>query len=301
VQSTPGTSAWDSFREKGYQIRTCYLRTYFSVIYRGVRVSDGRAVAIKLLAPRAALGNGHELDQLVKKFAREVKALNAVRGHPGAVTLLESGNMQGWPYHVCEWVGGRTVADLLSARVALDLKAVLRISLDNATFIQWLHNNGLVHRDIAPDHVFVDEDRKTCLIDFGMAEFQDEMPLAAVRQYVGQDIRSIGLMLYEMWTGRQVFSYGRPILREEVAQSMLHLASIRPPAAVAEIIKRSIISGVGNASDDERPYRETGTLMADLRSVLAGLPDGEFSLTCSAGAAPYKRTAPTEGGVRDGV
>ncbi|MEX0675078.1 MAG: protein kinase, partial [Gaiellaceae bacterium] len=123
----------------------------------------GRRVAIKILNERHAND-----DQFVERFRREAKNAAGL-SHPNIVSIFDRGEAEGTYYIAMEHLQGRNLKELISARgpapvhISVDVTRQVLAALSNA------HKNGIVHRDIKPHNVMVDDDRRVKVTDFGIA------------------------------------------------------------------------------------------------------------------------------------
>ena len=201
------------------------------VVYRA-RSADGRIVALKLL--RSALG----ADEAFRaRFAREARVAHEVHDRH-LVRILETGDSDGRPYLVLEYVSGGTLADRLN-RGPLSLDEMLRLVGEVAAGLDALHRHKLVHRDIKPSNIMIREDGSAALTDFGMAKGAAYTVLTRPGQVLGTldylapelvrgaeatpatDIYALGCVAFECLAGtppfadRSLFGVGSAHLEEE--------------------------------------------------------------------------------------
>jgi len=177
----------------------------------------GRRVAVKLLASHFA-----EDPAAVERFQREARAAASLSGHPHVVTIYDVGDHSGRPYIVMEHMQGGSLSDVVrSGRPSrAETLAWLReaaIALDAA------HEQGIVHRDVKPGNLLLDERRRLAIADFGIARVALEETLTAPGQVLGtaayispeqisghpatpaSDRYSLGVVAYELLTGTRPF------------------------------------------------------------------------------------------------
>ena len=195
-----------------------------STIYRATDERDGRQVAIKV--PHMSM----ESDPvLFDRFKREEEIGTALE-HPNVMRILEGGE-RSRPYMVMEWVNGRLLRNILSEEHKLPLDRAIRITVGILSALDYVHKQGVVHRDLKPENIMVDEQDHIKLIDFGIAskDGAKRLTYAGFTQALGtpeyispeqvkgkrgsarSDIYAIGIMLYEMLTGRTPFSGPSPL------------------------------------------------------------------------------------------
>jgi serine/threonine protein kinase/Tol biopolymer transport system component len=193
-------------------------------VYRARDTRLARSVAIKVLPAEFA-----EDVRLRARFEQEAKTISALN-HPHICTLLDVGSEDGVDYLVMEYCEGQTLADRLG-RGALPLDQVLQYAIDLADALSRAHRAGIVHRDLKPSNVMVTKSGVK-LLDFGLAKMQlessmtdstaqflsEEGGILGTIQYMApeifggaeadarSDIFALGLILYEMLTGKRAFS-----------------------------------------------------------------------------------------------
>ena len=192
------------------------------VVYRARDTKLDRDVALKFLV-HAARVNPEHADRL-RREARALAALN----HPNILTIHDIGEADGLPFLVLEWVGAGALSDTLLQR-PLSTQEFLRIVLPVAEALGAAHSHGIVHRDVKPANVLVCDDGRVKLADFGLAKFRDlnrdltrtagvvgtvayMSPEQASGEEVGatSDIFSLGVLAYELLTGRLPFNGDSP-------------------------------------------------------------------------------------------
>lgn len=134
-------------------------------VYRGLDLALNRFVAIKVM--KAALG---EDKKLIDSFIREAQSAAALN-HRNIVQIYSCGQEQGQPYIVMELVSGGKMNHLFTQTEPMDEVKLLKISLDVADGLKAAHEVGLVHGDIKPENVLIDQSGTAKIVDFGLAQF----------------------------------------------------------------------------------------------------------------------------------
>src|SRR5438874_2628917 len=250
-----------------------------STVYRALDQTLQRRVAIKLLN-REVSSDSDELE----RFRREARAV-AQLSHPHVVGVIDAGEDDGRPYIVFECVDGETLKERIRRRGRLPIPEAVAYAIEIARALGAAHSRHIVHRDVKPQNVLIDEEGSAKVTDFGIARTLDEegltadgrvlgttdyvSPEQALRQAVtGQsDLYSLGVVLYEMLTGEVPFKGD-----SQVAVAMKHVREELPDVQMRRPEVSAALAAVvdtATAKRQEDRYADDAELIADLEDVLA--------------------------------
>ena len=195
----------------------------------------GREIALKVLHRRFA-----QDAEFVERFRREASSAAGLQ-HPHIVGVFDRGEHEGTYYIAMEYLRGRTLKDVIAAEAPLDQLRAISIGVQILQAAGFAHRNGVVHRDFKPHNVIVDDQGNVKVTDFGIAragasEMTETGSIMGTAQYLspeqaqGQevtarsDVYSIGVMLYELLTGKLPFDGD-----SAVAIALKHMQEPPPP------------------------------------------------------------------------
>ncbi len=239
----------------------------------------GRRVAIKILNSR----HGND-DQFIERFRREAKNAAALN-HPNIVSIYDRGEAEDTYYIAMEFLDGRTLKELVVGRGAAPVNVAIEYARQILSALRFAHRHGIVHRDIKPHNVLVDGEGRVKVTDFGIAragtsQMTETGSIVGTAQYLSpeqarggevdprSDLYSLGIVLYELLTGRTPFDGETPV---EIA--MKHLsATPQPPSKLRPDIPPELDMVVLRAlakNPDDR-YQSADEMEADLERVARG-------------------------------
>lgn len=250
-----------------------------SSVYRALDETLERPVAIKLMNREIA----SDSDQL-ERFRREARAV-AQLSHPHIVGVIDYGEDEGRPYIVLEYVEGETLKQRIRRLGELEISEAVAYAIEIARALGAAHARHIVHRDVKPQNVLIDEEGSAKVTDFGIARSLDDEGLTADGRVLGttdyvspeqalghdvtgqSDLYSLGIVLFEMLTGRVPFRGENQVAvaMKHVREELPDVQALRPEvsASLAAVIDRA------TAKDLRERYRSDEELIADLEEVLA--------------------------------
>ncbi len=202
-----------------YHIENVVARSGMASIFRGTDLRDGRPVAIKVPHPEM------ESDPVFfERFHRE-EEIGARLDHPGVMKVFTDPD-RSRVYMVMEWVDGRLLRQILNEQKKLPIERAVRIAVGICEALDYIHSHGVVHRDLKPENVMVNGNDQIKLIDFGIAanagsrritftklsetmgtpDYISPEQVKGKRGDARSDIYALGVMLYEMLTGKVPFT-----------------------------------------------------------------------------------------------
>src|SRR5262249_49643050 len=241
----------------------------------------GRSVAIKILDGRHAADNS-----FIERFRREAKNAAGL-SHPNIVSIYDRGEAEGTYYIAMEYLSGRSLKELMVSRGPTPIKIAVEYTRQILAALGFAHRNRILHRDIKPHNVVVDPDGRLKVTDFGIARSGGTSQMTEVGSIIGtaqylspeqargapvdqrSDVYSVGVVLYEMLTGKVPFTGETPL---EIA--MKHLSEVPVPPSekrpdVSEDLDSIVLRAL--AKDPEDRYQTAQEMDADLSRVQRGL------------------------------
>jgi serine/threonine protein kinase len=240
-----------------YRIDGVVARSGMASIFRGTDLRTGRAVAIKVPHPEME-GDPIFFD----RFQREGE-IGKKLDNPGVVKVLND-EERSQRYMVLEWVDGRLLRQLLNDVKILPPQRAIKITIDLCKTLDYIHSQGVVHRDLKPENIMVDAEDRTKLIDFGIAANAGSRRLTFAKlteamgtpDYISpeqvkgkrgdarSDIYALGIMFYEMLTGKVPFTGPNPfvIMNERLLNNPIPPREVNPAVSpeLQEIIYRAL-------------------------------------------------------------
>ena len=289
-----------------YRIIRTLGRGGMAKVYLAEDESLHRKVAIKILADRYA-----EDDQFVERFQREARAAAGLN-HPNIVQIYDRGEAEGTYYIAMEYLEGETLKDLIDREGPLPARRAVDLTLQILAALRFSHRNGIIHRDVKPHNIMVLRDGRVKVTDFGIAragvsEMTEAGSIIGTAQYLSPeqarglpvgpaaDLYSVGIVLYEMLTGRVPFEGDSAvaIAMQHVQQPPQPPSRLNPnvPAALEQVVLHAL------EKDPARRYGSADELGMDLDRVRKGLaPTGGAGLLVDGTVAGQTIVVPRTGG-----
>ena len=254
-----------------------------AIVYRAIDQRTGHNVAVKVLRPEF-----NQDAEFVSRFQREAEAASKMTHH-NIVNLLDVGMDGENRYLVMEYVQGKTLKKVIQEKGRISPPVAAQITIRILSALQHAHQNGIIHRDIKPQNILVHADGHIKVADFGIARMANSSTLTkgdsvmgsvhyfSPEQASGQaadvtsDIYSVGVVLYEMLTGRVPFDGD-----STVAVAMQHLhARPAPIETIAPEVPLAICHVCMMAMEKNPKYRYQSAreMAAELRMALEGRTD----------------------------
>ncbi|EJU19348.1 putative serine/threonine-protein kinase PrkC [Mogibacterium sp. CM50] len=225
-----------------------------AVVYKGKDRLLNRFIAIKILRPEFTKDAS-----FVENFKRESQAAAGL-SHPNIVSVYDVGKEGNINYIVMELVEGKNLSTIIAEEAPLDYRRVIDLTKQVASALRIAHKNKIIHRDVKPHNIMVTSDGVAKLADFGIAKAVNDATLSTNSKVIGSvhyfspeqargnyvdersDIYSLGIVMYEMLTGRVPFDGDNPVsialkhINEEIVPPHEYVDGI-PPALERAVLK----------------------------------------------------------------
>lgn len=244
-----------------------------------------RFVAVKVLKEEFTTD-----DEFIRRFNIEAQSAAGLT-HPNIVSVYDVGNDNGIYYIVMELVQGKTLKQIINEDGVLPWKWTINITIQIASALEAAHKNNIVHRDIKPHNIIITEDGVAKVTDFGIAKAVSNSTITAFGTTIGSvhyfspehargghtdaksDLYSLGVVMYEMLTGRVPFDADTPvsIALKHMQEKPIEPIKLNPniPFAINQIIVKAM------QKEPEMRYISATEMLKDLTMALKN-PEGEF-------------------------
>jgi serine/threonine protein kinase len=268
-----------------YRIMERIGRGGMATVYKAYQPALERYVAIKVIHEQLAAGD----ERFLKRFQREAKAVASLR-HPNIVQVFDFGTEDDVAYMVMEYLEGTTLKAELKALAERDetipLEEAQRIFQAVASAVEHAHRQGMVHRDIKPANVMLTAKGDVFLTDFGIAKIVGGTQYTATGAITGtpaymspeqgqgergderSDIYALGVMLYEVVTGRVPFDADTPlaVILKHISAPLPLPRQLNP--AIPEMVEQVVLKAL--AKDPNDRYQTVAQMASALEAALAG-------------------------------
>lgn len=258
-----------------YDIVTELGRGGMGVVYKGHEPALNRYVAIKVLSPALAHDEG-----IKERFLREARSMASLND-PHIIQIYFIGEDDGQPFFAMEFVEGESLSSYLKREGRMTPQAAARVMYQTATGLASAHDRGVIHRDIKPGNLMLDQRGRIKIADFGIALTNDvSKKLTSTGEFVGtpgylspevctgqrvdqrSDIFSLGIVLFELLTGRMPFTDESPLgLLLEVVRA--EIPDVRQLNADVDAELTAILTRM-TAKDPAQRYQSCHELAEDL-------------------------------------
>ena len=268
--------------EGRYRVEAFLARGGMGAVYRGVDLRLERMVAVKFLDERFRSDR-----EVVSRFHREALSAAALE-HPNIIPIYGVGATDGQHYFVMKYIEGETVSQLVHDRGRLSLRDALHVAMQVCDGLEHIHARGYVHRDVKPTNIMVDARGHACILDFGILRLKQSNLtqtgfVAGTPEYMSpeqardakstdarSDLYSLGVMLFEMLTGRRPFKADSAfdlLLKHvsEPAPAVTSFAADLPPVCDT-IVRRAL---------EKEPAARYSSAAEMREAILAGLHEVE--------------------------
>ena len=272
-------------------------------VYKARDRETGETVALKLIKPEIASDLG-----MMERFKNELLFARKIT-HKNVCRVYDFNRIGGIAYTSMEYVEGESLRSVLNRFGGLPLRKGIDLALQICSGLKEAHAQGIVHRDLKPENVMIDAQGNLKIMDFGIARSMEAAThltgamvgtpaYMAPEQVAGKpidyrtDIYSLGLMLYEMFTGSQTFHADTPVA---VALKQMREEPVAPheiDPSIPVFIERVILKCL--AKDPGRRYQSVAELETALRSPTGtGFPTAALAPSGSASMSPARSTDAT--------
>jgi len=244
-----------------------------------------RMVAVKILRDEFTTDQ-----EFIRRFEAEAQAAASLT-HPNIVSVYDVGSEGDLHYIVMELIKGKTLKEIIVEDGILSWKWSVNIAIQIASALEAAHKNGIIHRDIKPHNIIITEDGIAKVTDFGIAKAVSNSTITAFGTTIGSvhyfspeharggftdaksDIYSLGIVMYEMLTGKVPFDADTPVsvALKHMQEEPVEPIKINPgiPASVNKIILKAM------QKDINLRYASATAMLKDLSMAIKN-PDGNF-------------------------
>lgn len=269
-----------------------------ATVYKAKCLVLKRFVAVKVLRDEFTTD-----EEFIKRFNVEAQAVASLT-HPNIVSVYDVGHEGNLYYIVMELVKGKTLKEIIVEDGALGWKWSVKIAMQIASALETAHRNNIIHRDIKPHNIIITEDGVAKVTDFGIAKAVSNSTITAFGTTIGSvhyfspeharggftdarsDLYSLGVVMYEMVTGRVPFDSDTPVsvALKHMQEEPIEPIKIKPdlPQCVNDIIMKAM------RKDANERYQTATEMIKDLELALKH-PEEKFVSTSNVGDFPTQK------------
>ena len=258
-------------------------------VYRVEDMKIHEDVAIKLIKPEIAADK-----KTIERFSNELKLARKIR-HKNVCQMFDLGEAEGSHFITMEYVPGEDLKSFMRRAKQLSIPTVISIAKQICGGLEEAHKLGIVHRDLKPSNIMIDKDGNVHIMDFGIARSMKAEGITGTGVMIGtpeymspeqveskevdqlSDLYSLGVILYEMVTGRVPFEGETPlsIARKHADEAPPDPKSINPQ--ISDDLSNLILKCL--EKDKDSRYQSTGEVRSELQNIEKGLPTTEKVVT----------------------
>lgn len=263
---------------RGYELRARIGAGGMGAVYRAWQPVVEREVAVKVILPQYA-----NQPDFIRSFETEAQLVARLE-HPHIVPLYDYWREPNSAYLVMRWIRGGSLSKSIIDKGAWNTQSTARLIDQIAAALSVAHRAGVIHRDIKPDNILIDDDANAYLTDFGISkvighdetghgEIKGTLSYIAPEQLTGQglgvqaDIYALGLIIYELLTGKHVFagSTASELISKHLSETIPNVQILRPelPGRLNEVLQRA------TAKDPRERFADARELAVAFRQALA--------------------------------
>ena len=276
-----------------------------STVYLAKDETLDRPVAVKVMHREMS-----EQEDQLERFRQEARAVAKI-SHPNVVSVIDAGEDGGYPYIVFEYVEGETLKQRISRVGALDIQEAIAYTIEIARGLSIAHGRNIVHRDIKPQNVLIDDEGRAKLTDFGISRQLEQDGMTATGRVLGttdyvapeqamghgadprSDVYSLGVVLYEMLVGQVPFHADSQVgvAMKHVNEELPDVQRRRPEvsAAVALAVERSTAKSARGALPDVGEMIDDLSTALEVEAARAGSTTGEATSVLDAVPPPKRK------------
>lgn len=248
-----------------------------AIVYKAKCKLLNRYVAVKILRREFVTDK-----DLIEKFKRESQSA-ASMSHPNIVNVYDVGETEGIYYIVMEFIEGKTLKEVITEKGSLSNEEIIYYARQIAFALKHAHDNHIIHRDIKPHNILITKDNRAKVTDFGIALATNSSTIVNKGNIIGSvhyfspeqarggytdeksDLYSLGIVMYEMATGRLPFDGDSPInvALKHVQEEAISVANINP--SISQSIEKVILKLM--RKDQSVRYQDTSELIIDLNKL----------------------------------